>query len=142
MQVLIYCVNFKSGQKVMQRLTDEMMAIISRFRKSFLASYNPQGGGPATEYNASDLAIVKSLTQMFVQSKTYRSHFEAAYLQRTRDFYHQQSDQKIEKLGVPDYIVFGMATIQIESQLANAYLEESSFVKAVECLEEQLFKAH
>ena len=43
---------------------------------------------------------------------------------------------------MPDYIVFGMATIQVESQLANAYLEESSFIKAVECLEEQLFKAH
>ena len=41
MQALIYCVNFKTGQKVMQRLTDEIMAIITRFRKSFLASYSP-----------------------------------------------------------------------------------------------------
>ena len=43
---------------------------------------------------------------------------------------------------MPDYIGFGMATIQIESQFAYAYLEESSFTKAVECLEEELFKAH
>ena len=35
-----------------------------------------------------------------------------------------------------------MSTIQIESQFAYAYLEESSFTKAVECLEEELFKAH
>ena len=43
---------------------------------------------------------------------------------------------------MPDYIAFGMATIQIESQLAYAYFEESSFAKVVDCLEEELFKAH
>ena len=35
-----------------------------------------------------------------------------------------------------------MTTIQIESQFAYAYLEEASFTKAVDCLEEELFKAH
>lgn len=35
-----------------------------------------------------------------------------------------------------------MATIQIESQFAFSYLEESSFLKAIECLEDELFKAH
>ena len=29
----------------MHKLTEEIMAIISRFRKAFLASYNPQGAG-------------------------------------------------------------------------------------------------
>lgn len=69
-------------------------------------------------------------------------HLEAVFLQRTKDFYRQQSDTKIEQLGVSDYIVFGMTTIQIESQFAYAYLEEASFTKAVDCLEEELFKAH
>ncbi len=43
---------------------------------------------------------------------------------------------------MPDYIAFGMATIQIESQFAYNYLEESTFRKVVDCLEEELFKAH
>jgi len=48
----------------------------------------------------------------------------------------------IEQLGVSDYIAFGMATIQIESQLTYGYLEETSFLKVIECLEEELFKSH
>ena len=35
-----------------------------------------------------------------------------------------------------------MATIQVESKFAHAYLEERSFLQVVECLEEELFKAH
>ena len=54
----------------MQKLTDEMMAIVSRFRKAYLASHVvAKDGGQvheATEYDADDLATVKNLTQMFV----------------------------------------------------------------------------
>ena len=41
----------------------------------------------------------------------YESHLESAYIQRTKDFFRQQSDEKIDALGIPDYIAFGMATI-------------------------------
>ena len=50
----------------MHKLTDEIMSIVSRFRKAFLTSYNPSGAAQASEYNADDLATVKSMTQMFV----------------------------------------------------------------------------
>ena len=50
----------------MQKLTDEVMVIVSRFRKAFLSSYSPQGAATSIEYNADDLAMVKNLTQMFV----------------------------------------------------------------------------
>ena len=69
----------------------------------------------ATEYNADDLAVIKSMTQMFQLSGTYESYLESAFLARTKDFFRHQSDSKIESLGVPDYIAFGMATVQIES---------------------------
>lgn len=46
----------------MHKLTDEIMAIVSRFRKAFLSSYNPSGASQTAEYDADDLAIVKSLT--------------------------------------------------------------------------------
>lgn len=67
---------------------------------------------------------MKNLTQLFLQSGTYETNLEAAFLQRTRDFFRQQSETKLESLGVPDYIAFSMATIQIESQFAYSYLEE------------------
>jgi len=50
----------------MQKLTDEVMVIVARFRKAFLSSYSPQGATISNEYNADDLAMVKNLTQMFV----------------------------------------------------------------------------
>lgn len=84
----------------MHKLTDESMAIVSRFRKAFLASYDPKGATVASEFNVDDLAMVKNMTQLFMQSGTYESHLEAVYLQRTKDFFRQQSDAKIEQLGV------------------------------------------
>lgn len=46
----------------MHKLTDESMAIVSRFRKAFLASYDPKGATIASEFNADDLAMVKNMT--------------------------------------------------------------------------------
>jgi len=61
--------NQSKGQRVMLKLTDEVLQIISRFRKAFLSSYSPtQATAPtkAAEYSTDDLATVKSLTQMFL----------------------------------------------------------------------------
>lgn len=80
MEILTYCVNQAKGQRVVHKLTDEIMAIVSRFRKAFLSSYNPQGAKAAADYNVDDLAMVKNLTQMFVRSGTYSSHLEKAYM--------------------------------------------------------------
>ena len=95
----------------MQRLTDEILQIVSKFRKAFLSSYDPSGQGPATEYQADQLTLVKNITQMFLQTSTYSSMLEAAFLQKTREFFRQQSDMKIESLPVSEYITFGMAVI-------------------------------
>ena len=64
----------------MLKLTDEILQIVSRFRKAFLASYSPAGATKAAEYSAEDLAVVKNLAQMFLQSGTYESHLEQAFL--------------------------------------------------------------
>ena len=71
----------------MQRLTDEIMSIISRFRKTFLASFSPSGPSTAQHYNADDLTMIKSLSQMFLLSETYESHLETTFLMLTKDFY-------------------------------------------------------
>jgi len=47
MQILTLSVNQPKGQRVITRLTDEILAIVSRFRKAFLASYDPQGATTA-----------------------------------------------------------------------------------------------
>ena len=40
-QILTYCVNQGRGQRVMHKLIDEIMAIVTKFRKAFLSTYNP-----------------------------------------------------------------------------------------------------
>ena len=123
-------------------MTDEILHIVSKFRKAFLSSYDPSGQAPATEYQADQLTLVKNITQMFLQTSTYSSMLETAFLQKTREFFRQQSDVKIENLPVSEYITFGMAVIQVESNFAYFYLEEDSFLRATECLEEELFRQH
>lgn len=54
-----------------------------------MSSYGPAGATSTGEYNAEDLAIVKNLTQMFLQSGVYESPLESTFLMRTRDFFRQ-----------------------------------------------------
>ena len=46
----------------MQKLTDDTLNIVSKFRKAFLGSYDPTGQAPATEYQADQLCHVKHIT--------------------------------------------------------------------------------
>ena len=126
----------------MQKLMDDTLGIVSKFRKAFLSSYHPVGSSAATEYQADQLTHVKHITQMFHQTGLYNSMLESAFLTKTREFFREQSDLKIENLSVSDYITFGMGVIQVESQLAYLYLEEDSFLRTTECLEEELFRQH
>ena len=49
----------------MQKLMDDTLGIVSKFRKAFLSSYNPAGSTIASEYQADQLTHVKHIAQMF-----------------------------------------------------------------------------
>lgn len=85
---------------------------------------------------------MKTISQFFIKTNTYTSLFETQFMNKMQDFYSQQSDEKIDDLGVTDYFNFAMATIQVESQFSYYYLESESFLKVTECLEDVLFKQH
>jgi hypothetical protein len=55
--------------------------------------------------------MIKTISQMFIKTGTYATLLEESFLNKTRDFYSQLSDQKISSLGVIEYVDFAMALI-------------------------------
>ena len=55
---------------------------------------------------AVDRSILKSLLKMFSLLGIYEKHFQPRFLERTADFYKQESEENLSQWDIPQYMLY------------------------------------
>lgn len=93
------------GQRVCQKLIDEVMGVVQKFRRQLM----DQSSGLASDkayFTADELNQVKNSCQMMKALGLYQSLFKERFLARTAEFYSVQSLQQLKQKSVADYLTF------------------------------------
>mmetsp|Transcript_13170 Transcript_13170/g.20493 ORF Transcript_13170/g.20493 Transcript_13170/m.20493 type:complete len:135 (+) Transcript_13170:583-987(+) len=83
------------------------------------------------------------LIEVGMQSrKIYEQEFESALLQRTRDYYRNESNAFISQSSCKDYLQKAMSRLHEEQERSNSYLHHSSQEKIVREFLGEYIEAH
>eukprot|EP00210_Caulerpa_lentillifera_P001604 g1542.t1 len=88
-----------------------------------------------------DRLLLKNLLNMFSLLGLYGSHFQGSFLEKTRQFYEEESEKNVTLCDVPAYLLYCEKRLAEEHDRSEHYLDRSTQRPLLQCVEEQLLCA-
>lgn len=89
-----------------------------------------------------DRTLLRSLISMLCDLQMYLDSFVDAFLERTRQLYSMEGQQKVQDFDVPVYLQYVDRRLKEEKERCLTYLDQSTMKPLIACVEKELISDH
>ena len=123
-------------------LVQESESLIERLRSLLLANVLNERQGLIIDKSLMK-GILSMLVDLGVESlSVYEEDFERAFIESTKTFYRQESQQYLVENQCPEYLYKAEMRLQEEAHRSHSYLASSTEPKLMHCVEHELITVH